>query len=186
MKSSWPDTKEQLDRRESQCGVMLPFPSSSVKVPPPVSTGGSDGCGGDCCRGVRRLLNGTFGISRSGSSGLCGCLQLSANAPTLIVSLRDVLLSSLETIKWVTFNISSLSQDQHLQNNRIFMLTLRSSRMFWSKLLTSTDDHINDLSQMLPWNWLGRTGKNQETHQESQCPAWLNISTVYLPNTSHK
>lgn len=99
MKSSLVDTIEQLDRRESQRGVTLPFPSSSASVPPPVSTGGSvgwrEGWGGDCCRGARRLLNGTFGKSKSGSRGLCGCLRLSANAPTLMVSLRDTLLSSL-------------------------------------------------------------------------------------------
>lgn len=99
MKSSLVDTIEQLDRRESQRGVMLPFPLSSTSVPPPVSTGGSvgwtEGWGGDCCRGVRRLLNGTFGKSKSGSRGICGCLQLSANAPTLMVSLREALLSSL-------------------------------------------------------------------------------------------
>lgn len=100
MKSSLLDTMEQLDRRESQRGVTLPFPSSSTSAPPPVSTGGSagwteEGRGGDCCRGARRLLNGTFGISNSGSRGICCCLQLSANAPTLMVSLRDALLSSL-------------------------------------------------------------------------------------------
>ena len=98
MKSSFADIMEQLDLLESHRGVTFPLPSSSVSS---VFGGGSGGCtgafcGGDCCLGVSRLQNGTLGMSKSASTALGVCLQLSTNAPTLIVSLSDAVLSSLQ------------------------------------------------------------------------------------------
>lgn len=54
----------------------------------------SDAGGGDVCLGVNRELNGTSGITRSSSLTMTGLFT--TNAPTLMVSLRDLDVSSLK------------------------------------------------------------------------------------------
>lgn len=49
--------------------------------------------GGDVCLGVNRELNGTSGITRSSSLTMTGLFN--TNAPTLMVSLSDLDVSSL-------------------------------------------------------------------------------------------
>lgn len=58
-----------------------------------VFVGSSDTGGGDVCLGVSRELNGTSGITRSSSLTMTGLFT--TNAPTLMVSLRDLEVSSL-------------------------------------------------------------------------------------------
>lgn len=50
--------------------------------------------GGDVCLGVNNALNGTSGITKS--SSLTTTLLLTTNAPTLMVSLNDLDISSLK------------------------------------------------------------------------------------------
>lgn len=65
--------------------------------------------GDDVCFGVNKELNGTSGITKS-SSLTTTCLFIT-NAPTLIVSLRDFDVSSLEKRFFLIFDVLTGTED---------------------------------------------------------------------------
>lgn len=122
MKSSLALIIEQLLRLEPFCelhlGVEFPFVVLSLSVCDGAGAalagavcGSAVGTGGgEVWRGVNKELNGTSGMTKSSSLTVTGLLT--ANAPTLIVSLNEVLLSSLKndrlSLKWnILWRLSS-------------------------------------------------------------------------------